>query len=123
VDRGGLIHINEMFYLCLISIEKVYKSCVCSQDASELGDIKSKITEKVLGNVDIKFYWDLAVGLITMEVLLQMVIDLFLTVCRHAFTKGFVEKYKQERNRKSLEKIILILLVFFVTFINFSSLL
>jgi len=24
VDRGGLTHINEMFYLCLIAIEKVY---------------------------------------------------------------------------------------------------
>lgn len=29
VDRGGLTHINEMFYLCLVAIEKVYKSCIC----------------------------------------------------------------------------------------------
>jgi len=53
VDRGGLIHINKMFYLCLISIEKVYK-IFCGQDAIELSDIKSKITEKVLGDVDLK---------------------------------------------------------------------
>ena len=34
VDRGGLTHINEMFYLCLVAIEKVYKSCICGHLSS-----------------------------------------------------------------------------------------
>ena len=53
VDRGGLTHIND---LCLIAIEKVYKSCISGQDASQLNDIKSTITDKVLHDVDVKFY-------------------------------------------------------------------
>ena len=56
------------------------------------------IADKVLDDVDVKFYWDLAIGLTPVEVgdeLLPMVIDLFLTIRSHAFTKGFVEKYKQ----------------------------
>jgi len=101
-----------MFYLCLIAIEKVYKSCISGQDASQLSDIKSTVTDKVLHDVDVKFYWDLAVGLTPVEVsdeLLQMVTDLFLTVRSHAFTKGFMEKYKQSSKKgtqksKSLRK-------------------
>ena len=46
------VHINEMFYLCLVEIEKVYRSCICGQDASQVGDIKNMITDKVLDDVD-----------------------------------------------------------------------
>ena len=109
VDRGGLTHINEMFYLCLVAIEKVYKSCICGQDASQLGDIRNTIADKVLDDVDVKFYWDLATPVEVGDELLQMVVDLFLTVRSHAFTKGFMENYKQSnktgtQKSKSLRK-------------------
>jgi len=78
VDRGGLTHITEMFYPCLIAIEKVYKSYISSEDISQLSDIKTTITVKMLGDGDVRFYWDIAVGLTAVEVgneLLQMVIE------------------------------------------------
>ena len=63
-------------------------------------------TDKVFGNVDVKIYWDLAVGLTPVEVgdeLLQMAIDLFLTVHSHTFMKGFMENYKQS-NKTGAQK-------------------
>jgi len=42
----------------------------------------------------VKFYWNLTIGLTSVEVgdeLLQMAFDLFSTIHSHAFTKAFVE--------------------------------
>jgi len=64
----GLTHIIEMFYPCWIAIEKVYRNYMCGQDASQLSNIMSTITNKVLDDVDVIFYWDLAVGLTLVKV-------------------------------------------------------
>ena len=105
IDRGGLIHINEMFYQCLIAIEQVCK-CVLVGDVSQLADIRTLVVDKALSDVDVRFYWDLAMGLTAVEIsddLLKMVVDLFTSVRSHAFTKGYMEKYKQ-CNKKGTQK-------------------
>jgi len=105
IDRGGLIHINEMFYQTLIAIEQVCKGLLVG-DVSQLTDIKTLFMDKALSDVDVRFYWDLAMGLTPVEIsddLLKMIVDLFTTVHSHAFTKGYMEKYKQS-NKKGTQK-------------------
>ena len=105
VDRGGLTHISEMFYNCLIAIEKICRN-VFDGDSSQLSDVKHLILDQALGDVDVGFYWDLAIGITPTEIgdeLLKMTIDLYTTVRGNAFAKGFMEQYKQ-KNKKSTQK-------------------
>jgi len=105
IDRGGLTHINEIFYNCLVAVEKVCKS-IFTGDSSQLSDVKHLILEKALEDVDVRFYWDLANGITSTEIgdeLLKMVIDVYTTIRGNAFTKGFMEQYKQ-KNKKSTQK-------------------
>ena len=102
IDRGCLVHITDMFYQCLVAIEQVCKSFL-GGDVSQLTDIRTKIIDKALSDVDVQFYWDLAVGLDISEELLKMVVDLFTIVRSHAFTKGYMEMYKRS-NKKGTQK-------------------
>ena len=105
VDRGGLIHITEMFFHCLHSIEMVCRS-VLDKECSKLSDIKQTIAAKAMDDVDVRFYWDLAVGMTSVTVsdeILHQIIDLYTTVRGNSFTKGFMEKYKQQ-NKKGTQK-------------------
>ena len=105
IDRGGLVHITDMFYQCLVAIEQVCKSFL-GGDVSQLTDIRTKIIDKALSDVDVRFYWDLAVGLTAVDIseeLLKMVVDLFTIVRSHAFTKGYMEMYKRS-NKKGTQK-------------------
>jgi len=57
-----------------------------------------------LSDVDVRFYWDLAVGLTavdTGEELLKMVVDLFTIVCSHERLYGDVQTIQQKGNSKS----------------------
>lgn len=104
-DRGGLIHITEMFYHCLYAIERVTRFLL-KTDCSQLSDIKQTVIDKAIDDVDVRFYWDLAVGMTPLAVsdeLLYEIIDLYTTVRGHSFVKGFMEKYKQD-NKKGTQK-------------------
>ena len=97
--------ITDMFYQCLVAIEEVCKSFL-GGDVSQLTDIRTKIIDKALSDVDVRFYWDLAVGLTAVDIseeLLKMVVDLFTIVRSHAFTKGYMEMYKRS-NKKGTQK-------------------
>ena len=105
IVRGGLTHINEMFYNCLVAVEKICQK-EFDGDSSKLSDVKHSILDKALDDVDVTFYWDLAIGITSTEVgdeLLKMAIDLYTTVRGNAFAKGFMEQYKQ-KNKKSTQK-------------------
>ena len=67
IDHGSSVHITGMFYQCLIGIEQVCKSFL-GGDVSQLTDIRTKIIDKALSDVDIRFYWDLAVGLTAVDI-------------------------------------------------------
>jgi len=91
-----------MFYNCLLAVEKICQK-EFDADSSKLNDGKHSILEKAQDDVDVKFYWDLAIGLTSTEIedeLLRMVIDLYTTVRGNAFAKGFMEQYKQ-KNKKA----------------------
>ena len=96
VDHGGLIHITEMFYQCLYSLEIVCRT-VLGTECDKLTDIKQTITDKAVDDVDVRFYWDLAIRMTSLSVsdeLLHKIIELYTTVHGHSFAKGFMEKYK-----------------------------
>ena len=107
IDRGGLIHITEMFYQCLHSIEIVCRTVLTlGTESDKLTDIKQTITDKVVDDVDVRFYWDLAIGMTSLSVsdeLLHEIVDLYTTIRGHSFVKGFMEKYKQQ-NKKGTQK-------------------
>ena len=49
-------------------------------DVSQLTDIRTLVVDKALSDVDVRFYWGLAMGLTAVEIsddLLKMVVDLF----------------------------------------------
>ena len=90
--------VDKKRYLLEVCDEVLYSSRF-----STVSDIKRMIADKVLDDVDVKFYWDLAIGLTPVEVgdeLLPMVIDLFLTIC------GKIQTIKQKgyTKIKSIEK-------------------
>jgi len=102
VDCGGLIHINKMFYNCLLAVEKICQKEL-KGDTSKLNDVKHSILDKAQDDVDVRFYRDLTIGMTSTEIgdeLLRMAINLYTMVRGNAFAKGFMEQCKQ-KNKKS----------------------
>jgi len=103
IDRGGLIHVNEMMYLMMKQMEITTRQSLKCENADTLKDICIKA---ITTNDDVLFYWDLISGMWPdeeQEALLSMIVELWVTIRGFAYVSGWMEQYKQA-TKKSLQK-------------------
>ena len=55
VDRGRLVHVNDMLYTFFVAMELALRRHLASHQASELSTLTA--TKNVLDNSDVEFYW------------------------------------------------------------------
>lgn len=91
VDRGSLIHINNMTFELFLSMEQSIRRCV--KAGQELGDARSQLKE----DENILFYWSILTANQSNDVsttILEMVLDLWITVRGFSLAGAWVEEYK-----------------------------
>ena len=79
--------------------------------------------DKALDDVDVRFYWDLAIGMTSIKIaddLLKMGIELCTTVCVNTLAKGFMEQYKQ-KNKKYTEIKVTVKEIVLLLYILYTS--
>ena len=105
IDRGGLKHISDMTYMLFVSMELELHQHLHDGSASEDSGMKEKAMEKMLHNEDVLFYQSMISADWEEEgdVLLQMIIEHWVTVRGLSYTSAFLEKYKQA-NKKTVQK-------------------
>ena len=93
VDRGRLIHINNMTFELFLSMEQSIRRCTCVKAGQELGDARSQLKE----DENILFYWSILTANQSNDVsttILEMVVDLWITVRGFSLAGAWVEEYK-----------------------------
>eukprot|EP00731_Ephydatia_muelleri_P024925 Em0017g8a len=91
VDRGSLIHINNMTFELFLSMEQSIRRCV--KAGQELGDARSQLKE----DENVLFYWSILTANRSDDVattILEMVVDLWITVQGFSLAGAWVEEYK-----------------------------
>ena len=91
VDRGGLIHINNMTFELFLSMEHNIRGCV--KAGQELGDIRYRLKD----NEEVLFYWSILTAERTDDVattILEMIVDLWITVRGFSLAGAWVEELK-----------------------------
>lgn len=63
-----------------------------------MSDVNHTISDKALDDLDVKFYWNFAIGIEIADDLLKMVIDLYTTANGN---KGFMNQNKQKSKTKA----------------------
>ena len=104
VDRGGLIHINDVTFSVFMEIEMVVRRQLESKRAQDqdLNGLVGVIVndEKVLFSWAIaSVSWDEEVS----GVILKLIADQWITMRGFSFAKSLMERYKQ-RNKKNIQK-------------------
>ena len=107
VDRGGLKHANNAAYDALVAMELVIRKHLSMRSVHSVNDgFKEVVMKAIMTNEDVQFYWTVAALDWDEEesaALLQLVVDLFVTVRGFAFISAWMELYKQE-TKKSTQK-------------------
>lgn len=106
IDRGGLKHVSDTLFMFFYSMEKELRCHVRAKCASEIEGIKEKVIKKIIENDDVTFYWSVVAANWEEEeagVLLEMVIQHWVTIRGFSYASAFVEKYKQ-KNKKTVQK-------------------
>ena len=91
VDRGRLIHINNMTFELFLSMEQSIRRCV--KAGQELGDARSQLKE----DENILFYWSILTANQSNDVsttILEMVVDLWITVRGFSLAGAWMKEYK-----------------------------
>ena len=105
VDRGGLVHVNEITYALFISLENEIRDCLKSLPTGIAGpssDRQTTITHRLVNNDDVQFYWCMIAAnfevddLDTHSTLLNMIVDLFITIRGFSYSNAWMEKFKQQ---------------------------
>jgi len=107
VDRGGLKHVNNATYHVFLAMELEIRRHLSVESAQKINaGFKTKVTESILSNEDVQFHWTV-VGADWEEkesvALLELVLDLFVTIRGFAFVSSWMELRKQE-TKKSTQK-------------------
>lgn len=119
INRGGLFDVSDDTYRLFVAIETVMsnklsehlKSHVFTSSESDGG--KSSITEFVISNPDVQFYWSIISINIEDEdecmELLKHIIELWLNIRGFSVSKAWMENYKHAlsvttKQKKSLRK-------------------
>ena len=103
IDRGGLVHVNEMMYLMMKHMETTMRQGLKCETADTL---KEDCIKAITTSDDVLFYWDLITGMWNdeeREALLNMIVELWVTIRGFAYASGWMEQYKQAA-KKSIQK-------------------
>jgi len=109
IDRGGLVHVNEMMYLMMKHMETTMRQGLKCETADTL---KEDCIKAITTSDDVLFYWDLIAGMWNdeeREALLNMIVELWVTIRGFAYASGWMEQYKQaakkvSRSQRALER-------------------
>ena len=112
VDRGGLVHVNEITYGLFISLENDIRDCLksLSTDVPEpSSDQKTTIAHRLVNNDDVQFYWSMISADFevddseTQYTLLKMIVELYITIRGFSYSNAWMEKFKQ-KEKKTTQK-------------------
>ena len=99
VDRGGLWYVKNTTHLLFVAIEEEVRKHLKQLKSDSCQ--KSTIVSSVVTNEEVEFYWlitqaDFDVGdEDTYKILLQKIVELYLTVRGFSYASNLVEKFKQ----------------------------
>jgi hypothetical protein len=105
VDRGGLVHVNEITYGLFISLENDIRDCLKSLSADvpePSSDQKTTIAHRLVNNDDVQFYWSMISADFevddseTQYTLLKMIVELYITIRGLSYSNAWMEKFKQK---------------------------
>ena len=105
LDRGGLTHIDSMTYGVFGSMELVARQ-IFARNPSQLGNVKDELCRKIASDEDVLFYWAIVSagwGVEDSNILLQEVVEQFVTTRGFSFASGWMERYKKA-TKKSTQK-------------------
>ena len=100
IDRGGLWHIKGTTYQFFCAMEYVVRE-VLTILVKPSSRSKQEIVEKVTSDEDVQFYWLIVTADFEIddpmihEILLNKIVELFLTIRGFSLASGWLEKYKQ----------------------------
>ena len=130
VDRGGLYHVCMEFYNFLYSLEIQVKQIMRKDNVQKLKDgISEAIVKRAQENDDVCFWWRTLCSTVevdsnTAEALLPQITEHYIIVRGFAFAARWMEAYKCKRKKmsrslKDLEKKILSIVLYSVSFLVF----
>ena len=100
IDRGGLWHIKGTTHQFFCAMEYVVRE-VLTILVKPSSQSKQEIVKKVTSDEDVQFYWLIVTAdfefddPMVHEVLLNKMVELFLTIRGFSLASGWLEKYKQ----------------------------
>ena len=116
VDRGGLWHIKETtFQLICAFEEEIRKHLHTLTSTSSTSGLRAHFLSTLINSDDVQFYWCIASADFDVDdsevhsCLLNMIVELFITVLGFAYASAWIEHYKQSMKKstqcsKSLRK-------------------
>ena len=100
VDRGGLIHISDDLYRVFVAVEMEIRKFFKIEKAQALASPnEGKIIHCVLSNEDVQFFWCLVSNDISSKVILNYIVQLWITIRGFSFAKSYMEIYKQQAKK------------------------
>ena len=104
-DRGGLVHINDKFYVLILGFEKIVKPFLCVDHP----ELSNKITSALTSNVQLRTIWDQIVsdelGEEVKTMLYSRVIEYYVTLRLKSYARAhdfLLDKRETAKKRKSL---------------------
>ena len=100
LDRGGLWSIKETSYLLFCAIEEETRYCLKTL-SSQHGKCKQEILRHITSNDDVLFHWIITTADFEIddeevhEVLLEKIVELYITVREFSYASGWMEKFKK----------------------------
>ena len=102
IDRGGLNHVSNNMSTLLSCMELVVKHHLATNATPHDFNMKDQLTAKITTNHNVEFYWDLISENWREEdskVLLNHIIDLWITIRGFAHTSSWMERYKSAMHK------------------------
>ncbi len=102
IDRGGLKHVTHLMFTTLAAMETELRSHL----GKVPGNFKATVTSAILKNEDVLFLWSMVAAEWEEEeskLLLQMIVDLWVTIRGFSYASAWVEKYKLV-NKRTVQK-------------------
>ena len=94
IDRGGLIHVNEMMYQMMKQMEIIVRPYLKSESTT----LNDDAIKAICLDDNVLFYWELLSGMWEVDerdALFKMIIELWVTIRGFAYASGWLEHYKQ----------------------------
>ena len=107
IDRGGLWHVNDTTFMVFQSMEEVVRQHLRKSNMRSLSSGgKHLLITKLSSDEDVRFNWCIAAADFEEaeeKILLDMIIELWVTIRGFSFVSGWIEQYKQS-SKKTLQK-------------------